>query len=215
MSIQENLEKLISERGITANALAKMAGVPQPTVYKILTGKSKNPGIETLTMLAIGLRVPLSAILGEPSNTTLDDSVSPIASKPHARQVPLINWVQAGFFTGIDESREHDFDWYFCPINISEHGFCLCVCGESMEPKFHEGDIVFVDPERHADNGSIVIVVNSEFADGASATMKKLVTDGQTAYLKPLNPDWPGPKYIEFTETMQIKGVVIGKFVEV
>ena len=100
-----------------------------------------------------------------------------------------------------------------CPINISEHSYCLRVRGESMEPKFSEGDIVFVDADRCASDGDIVIAQDVEF-DETSATMKKLVCDGKHKYLQPLNPNWPGPKYIPCTENTRIVGVVIGKFVE-
>jgi SOS-response transcriptional repressor LexA len=83
-----------------------------------------------------------------------------------------------------------------------------------MEPKYQEGDIVFVDPDKAYNNGSTVIVVDDEYPEGSYATMKKLVMDGPNKYLKPLNPEWPGPKFINFTRTMRVVGVVIGKFVK-
>lgn len=64
-------------------------------------------------------------------------------------------------------------------------------------------------------SGSIVIVVSDGAGGEASATMKQLVEEGGHAFMRPLNPDRPGPKFIEFTENMRIVGVVIGKYVSV
>ena len=126
--------------------------------------------------------------------------------------MPLINWVQAGAPTLV---APNNFDeWYLCPVNIGENGYALEVRGESMEPKFQEGDIVFVDPDLPADPGKIVIAQDETFSE-VEATMKKLVVDGREAYLKALNPEWPGPKFIKITPTIRIVGVVVGKYVPV
>ncbi len=82
-----------------------------------------------------------------------------------------------------------------------------------MEPMFCEGDVVFIDPDVYKDPGKIVAVVD----DGAvepEATLKKLVKDGGEYYLKALNPDWPGPRFISFTKDMRIAGVAVGKYVK-
>lgn len=209
-SIAENLQRILDERGSNANALAKESGVPQPTVFKILRGQVENPGVKNLVAIARALKISVDTLIdGESEHCT------PYKPKQGFKMCPLLSWVQAGCLTEIELSEISDDDWYPCPISISERGYCLRVHGESMEPKFVDGDIVFVDPDRCANNGSIVIVVECDGCDEASATMKKLVKDGRTAYLKPLNPDWPGPKYIDFTENMRVVGVVIGKFVEV
>ena len=82
-----------------------------------------------------------------------------------------------------------------------------------MEPMFYEGDIVFIDPEVPAESGRIVAAVDDGAAD-PEATLKKLVRDGSDYYLKALNPDWPGPKFQLFTQSMRIAGVAVGKYVE-
>lgn len=82
-----------------------------------------------------------------------------------------------------------------------------------MEPMFFEGDIVFIDPDVPAESGRIVAAVDDGAAD-PEATLKKLVKDGPDYYLKALNPDWPGPKFQQFTKSMRIAGVAVGKYVE-
>jgi len=53
-----------------------------------------------------------------------------------------------------------------------------------MEPDFLEGDIIVVDPETPAANGSLVV---ARLNHGEPVTFKKLVRDGGRVYLEPLN----------------------------
>lgn len=128
-------------------------------------------------------------------------------------RVPLISWVQAGHWCeAIDPFAPGDAeDWLFCPANHSSSTFALRVRGVSMEPKYRDGAIIYVDPERSADHLSNVIV---RMEDEAEVTFKQLVIEGEKRFLRPLNPDWPGPKLISIDSDAVICGVVIGQFIE-
>ncbi|ALM85773.1 LexA family transcriptional regulator [Bordetella sp. N] len=134
-------------------------------------------------------------------------------ARPMQGQVPLISWVQAGVLAEvIDNFAPGDADvWHACPRRHGPHTFALRVRGISMEPKFQDGDIIFVDPDVAAEHGRNVVV---RFEDSKEATFKQLVIEGEHQYLRALNPDWPGPRLIEIDATATICGVVIGKFVE-
>jgi len=126
--------------------------------------------------------------------------------------IPLISWVQAGDWCAvIDNFSPGDAEeWLPCPRHHSPSAFALRVRGVSMEPKYQDGDIIFVDPEVQANHGrNIVVRLDNEEA----ATFKQLVEEGGKRYLRPLNPDWPGPKLIPINGNATICGVVIGKFV--
>lgn len=68
----------------------------------------------------------------------------------------------------------------------------LCLCfeyaGGSMEPRFVEGGTIIVDPELEARSGDFVIV---RLDDAQEATFKRLVGDGGSRFLKPLNGRYP------------------------
>jgi SOS-response transcriptional repressor LexA len=73
-----------------------------------------------------------------------------------------------------------------------------------MAPEFVEGDVIIVDPERVPTSGSYVVVKN-----GAEATFKQYIRDGESHFLKPLNDRYPikeisGPGF-------KIVGVVVEK----
>lgn len=204
--LAKNLDRVIKNKGTNPTALAKLSGVPQPTIFKILKGQSKNPGVSTIESLASALDVSVPQLLYDPD---LPKEAEPIAG---LRRVPLISWIQAGLPTPIGSLEDLD-KWYLCPVGISKNGFALRVRGESMEPMFYEGDIVFIDPDVCAEPGKIVAVVD-DAAIEPEATLKKLVKEGDVFYLKTMNPDWPGPRFIRFTDTMRIAGVAVGKYVE-
>lgn len=215
MSIKQNseiaskLEKLIQDKNTNVNALSKKSGVPQPTIFKIVKGLSKDPKRSTMEKIAEALNVNIDFFYGPIEETTVPFSTN----GRKTALLPLLSWVQAGSFTNIQTFSSDDYEWYMCPVNISKRSYCLRVRGISMEPKFSEGDIVFVDADRVAGDGDIVIAQDTDF-DETAATMKKLVIDGSHKYLQPLNPDWP-EKFIPCTENTRIVGVVIGKYVPV
>ena len=76
-----------------------------------------------------------------------------------------------------------------------------------MEPKFHNGDLIFVDPNTDIDSGKYVVVQSK---DSDEAIFKQLIIEGGQKYLKALNPDWP-ERIVEFVDTSRICGVVVFK----
>lgn len=127
--------------------------------------------------------------------------------------VPVISWVQAGAWAEICDNFQpaEAEEWLPCPRSHGPNTFALKVQGASMEPKFQDGDIIFVDPSREADHGKHVVV---RLEDEMRATFKQLIIEGGESFLRPLNPDWPD-KVIRVNGTATICGVVIGKFVPV
>ena len=122
---------------------------------------------------------------------------------------PLISWEQAGAWSVIanDFDVRQAEDLLPCPVRCSQRTFILCVKGASMEPRFHNGDLVFVDPDATPDSGNYVIV---QLEDSDEATFRQLIVEGGRTYLKALNPDWPD-RIIEITENARVCGVVVFK----
>ncbi|MCX8018503.1 MAG: hypothetical protein N2690_11480 [Rhodocyclaceae bacterium] len=128
--------------------------------------------------------------------------------------VPLISWVQAGHWAEVvDHFAPGDAqEWLPCPVKHSPKTFVLRVRGESMynphgRPSFQDGDLIFVDPERPAVHGSLVVV---RLDESKEATFKKLIVEGENRYLKALNPAWPEP-IVRLDQDATICGVVIFK----
>ncbi len=82
--------------------------------------------------------------------------------------------------------------------------FALMVLGDSMEPEFVEGDIIIIEPEGLATDGSYVMVW---LADEWIFRQLAKRPDGGWK-LQPLNPKYPGA---DIPDLSVIKGVIIQK----
>ena len=81
--------------------------------------------------------------------------------------------------------------------------FALMVLGDSMEPEFVERDIIIIEPEGLATDGSYVLAwLDDEYI------FRQLVKHGAKWLLRPLNPRYPAAEIPDLTP---IKGVIIQK----
>ena len=81
--------------------------------------------------------------------------------------------------------------------------FALRVLGQSMAPEFAEGEIIIIEPEGLARDGSYVLAwVNDEWI------FRQLRADGERWKLRALNPTFAD---IEIGDLSAVKGVVIQK----
>jgi len=110
------------------------------------------------------------------------------------RAVPVINDVAAGYpyqFTDLDYPASVADEYVRCPGVHDGQAFAARVVGDSMEPKYVEGDIVIFSPNREPMGGDDCFV---RFEDG-STTFKRLCLDGGEIRLEPLNRDYPAHSY--------------------
>ena len=211
----QNLEVLIREAGSLAE-LARAAGANSSYLSQVRnqtkapSGAPRRVGDELAEMLERGVGKP-EGWMDEPHETTpqSEPHQSPYGEAPVRTLCPLLSWVQAGEWT--DMSREYlpeyDTELYPCPVRCSRSTFVLQVRGISMEPRFSEGDLIFVDPEVEPAHGKHVVVL----LEGSNeTTFKQLVIEGERSYLKALNPAWP-ERIIEVNSNAQICGVVVFK----
>lgn len=99
----------------------------------------------------------------------------------------------------------------FIPISAAEEAsscseaeaFALMVLGDSMAPEFAEGDIIIIEPEGLATDGSYVLAQ----ADG-EWIFRQLAKAGLAWELRPLNPTYAA---IAIPDLACIKGVIIQK----
>jgi SOS-response transcriptional repressor LexA len=81
--------------------------------------------------------------------------------------------------------------------------FALMVLGDSMLPEFAEGEIIVIEPEGLAHDGSYVLAVH----DGEHIFRQLVNRDGRW-WLHPLNPEYPDAAIPDLSA---VKGVVIQK----
>lgn len=213
----DNLERLVAEAG-SAAALARLAHTSDSYLSQIRNRLTTAKG----TPRGVGddLAAKLEKAMGKPHGW-MDErhgegakNTEPVSynteSGPGVRSLrPLISWVQAGEWAEIAGkfALGDAEDLLPCPVRCSPDTFVLRVRGESMEPKFHDGDLIFVDPQVSPDSGKYVVV---RMEDSHEATFKQLIVEGDRQYLKALNPDWP-KRIIEVNANATLCGVVVFK----
>ena len=216
---QDNLRRIIRDVfGGNQSRLADRIAKEQPTFQPSFVSRLLSTNPNTRKNIGDSLARRIERIAEKPENwmdqphhqASMELADYNLAAGPDVhRMVPVISWVQAGDWNEvIDNFHVGDAEEMIpCPVRCSSATFVLRVRGASMEPKFHDGELIFVDPEAEARNKSFVIV---RLESDKEATFKQLIIEGQRRYLKPLNPNWPDP-IIEITGRATICGVVIFK----
>lgn len=201
--------------GQRIRALRKAAGLSQQQL-----GDSLGWGDTRLSMYERDQRTPKIAQLRELAKQlgcTFEDLVSEeqIIDNGthiiHEKSVPLISWVKAGSWSAIEDHFYPGEADEWVPTqhkSISKGAFALRVEGDSMTApsgmSFPEGCKIVIDPERVPKTGDFVVAKD---VSTQKATFKKLTTDGNRWYLKPLNPAYQA---IEIDDpAMRVIGVAV------
>jgi repressor LexA len=124
-------------------------------------------------------------------------------------RIPVLGRVVAG--VPIDAYEEIlDYEEILPETAADGEYFGLRVSGDSMEPKFSEGDVVIVRQQSDADSGDIVIAL----VNGSDATIKRLIkyAEGGIA-LVASNPTYAPLRFTE-AEISSKPVQIVGKVVE-
>ncbi|MFA6135289.1 MAG: LexA family transcriptional regulator [Phycisphaerae bacterium] len=110
--------------------------------------------------------------------------------------IPVINKVSAGHpqhFTDLDYPPSIADEYIRCVDLHDSQAFAARVVGDSMEPDYHEGDVVVFSPNTPAANGDDCF---ARFADDGGTTFKRLYQDQESNIrLQPLNNKYPAQVY--------------------
>jgi len=104
------------------------------------------------------------------------------------RLVPVINKVNAGYpadFNDLDYPVGIADDYVRCPDLHDPNAFAVRVVGDSMEPKFNEGDIVVFSPAAEIHSGDDCFI---RFSDPHETTFKRMFFESENKVrLQPRN----------------------------
>lgn len=197
------LKKKREEAGHSLRDATKLSGVSHTYIKDIEEG-TKSPAFDKVMQLLRAYHANIQDFLRE--TDYLPKNVEP-AALGQMRKIPIVSWVRAGKWGTADETfqEEGTDEWIESDIK-GEHNFALRVKGDSMEPEFHEGDIIIVSPHDKAMSGDYVVAKNEE----DEATFKQYKRFDNTRILHPLNAKYPDivlNKDLEY----RIVGVVMEK----
>lgn len=211
-----NLELLIKEARSAAN-LARAANTNSSYLSQVRhqiptrKGTPRAIGDDLAQRLEKAMKKP-HGWMDKPNTHEEDSGPLPTNGKLTGNSVdlyPLIPWklVDRWKDVALQQDTRASFDCMPCPIGCSPTTFVLQVQGASMEPRFQEGDLIFVDPAVPVQSGQYVIL---QLNKTSGITFRQLILEGEKQYLKALNPDWPN-RIVEAEPETVICGTVVFK----
>jgi len=216
MKPRELLQLLMDKHGDNPNSLSQKTKVPQPTIFRFITGTAKEPRRRTLEPIAKHYGIGVEAFFNDKAAAEtaakllghVEETTTNVAPGPDIRgRVPLISWVRAGeLCESPDIFQPGDAEeWLYCPVPHGPSTYCLQVVGDSQDdgtPEgYRDGEIIFVDPDVEAVPGDDVVVRTLD----NKMTFKRLKQDTEGLYLLGLN----GKRIIRVPEGTVFCGVVI------
>lgn len=212
----EKLRRLEQTLGFTPGELITQAHLHRTprdvrvVLQKLMQGQAKGEGKSGGVATALP---PPAALNGESIN--LDDAylsgvLQELVEKSagnvervSTNAIPVINRVSAGYprdFTDLSYPKGVADDYVGCPDLHDENAFAARVHGDSMTPKYREGDIVIFSPGKSPKNGDDCFV---RFQDGHT-TFKRVFFESDekgnaTLRLQPRNEKYR-PQVVASTE---------------
>lgn len=188
-----NLKKARKAKGLTQQQVADYMKVSQNTYSYWETGRNKIDG-DSLKKLAILFEESMDYLLG--------------SIEKKGVKIPVLGRVQAGIPI---EAVQEIIDYEEIEPELAATGefFCLQVKGDSMEPKFSNGDVVVVRQQSDAESGNIVVAI----INGNDATIKKLKKVENGLVLISTNSQFD-PMFFSNEEILKLPVEIIGKVIE-
>ncbi len=167
------LEKILEfEPGLLLH-IAHIEGLPTDVRQEYESAEAESQKWRQIVKNLIDEKVDasrLSELLAQ-SDLNIEQDKLPLAA---GRLVPVINKLSAGYpsdFNDLDYPVGIADDYIRCPDMHDPNAFAVRVVGDSMEPKFREGDIVIFSPAAEVHNGDDCFV---RFAMPHETTFKRL-----------------------------------------
>jgi repressor LexA len=177
-------------RGLTQNQMADLLGVSGKYVGMIERGeKQVEEGTPLGLLFQIQEEKPLygetrAGVLQEPAPGMVCEE--PLPYRTTNRMVPVAGWAHAGAAATYEEIPK---SWQNrVPTDCADpKAFGILLEGDSMEPKFSEGDVLIVQPTEVAHSGSLVVTKFTN--DGI--LFRRLEMHGDRIILVALNERYP------------------------
>ena len=222
MNTVEWVKQICKDRKIPLSKVEKDLGFANGYISRLKKGTFP---ADRLEKIADYLDVPLQELMnppktvmevtsamlrhGEPPQTVnFADLIFGKGSLGVTRRIPVLGRVAAGLPT-IAEEEIIGYEEVTGRMAIDGDYFALQIKGDSMEPKFSNGDIVIVRQQEYADDGDIVIAL----VNGNDAVCKRLKKYQDGIALVSTNPAYD-PMYFSGNEIDETPVRIIGKVKE-
>jgi len=185
---------------LTNEDIARMSGVPKPTIDKITSGATKKPSLETIRAIAKALDLTLDDFSEDAAKSVM--TLPGVLPVPHMMKKPRLGAIACGDPILAVENVEGYDD---VPDDI-HCDFTLICKGDSMiGARIHDGDVVYIRQQPDVENNEIAAVI----IDEESVTLKRVYRNGDYFVLLSENPSF-APIIINGDHTARIIGKAVG-----
>ena len=203
--------------GLKQSELAEKVGVTGPYISLLESGKRPPPGDEVTLKLERALELApksllrLAHIARTPEDIRratdverlyaegkLTDEAVASRAAGGLQQIPLINKVAAGYpadFTDLDYPVGVADSYVVVPDVADPRAFAITVCGDSMAPRFNEGDILIISPAAPVKSGDFCFVRIDAHGESSSTFKQVVFEEPDSVRLVPLNTSYPAQAY--------------------
>jgi DNA-binding Xre family transcriptional regulator len=178
-----NIKRLMAEKMMNEATLAKKTAIPQPTLHKILSGKTTDPRISTLKLIAEFFDVSLDTIMYTGTQQKIEAGS---LAKKKTKAIPIISWLECVEAKALWDTLTPTTwkDWRLSTVK-ADKVVCL-IAKSSMEPRFSKGALLSVALDVKPVDGDWVVV---HYPHSDEATLRQLVLDGPLKRLKSIHND--------------------------
>jgi SOS-response transcriptional repressor LexA len=208
MELKSLIHKELSE-GLDEEELATSIGVSREVIKRILLGGVPKD-VKTWKKFAAYFHMDLDVLqFGKSKSTAAHSellSPNPVTETVHYRKIPLPSWDKVGQATQRSGDSIEKLAQTMIETDVAgPRIFALRVKDNAMEPLFHKGEIVFVNPDLPpAPNHYVVVVTRGK--DAEEARLRQLKKLQNQSWLRALNPKYPD---CPLTERHRIVGRVV------
>ncbi|WP_239447717.1 LexA family transcriptional regulator [Veillonella magna] len=200
----KNLQHYMDLYKVSRKDLAINIDSPYSTVSDWLNAK-KYPRIDKIEKLAHLFRIEKSDLI----ERKYKDSQINSTFTNHGVRIPVLGHVVAGVpISAVQEVL--DYEEITPELAATGDFFCLKVKGDSMEPRFYEGDILVVKQQTDVDSGDVAVVL----VDGEDATVKQVKKSPLGITLIGYNVAVYPPTFYSNDDIEKLPVSIIGKVIE-
>lgn len=203
------LKELRKSKGATLEKVANLLNIGTNTLSQYENGK-REANHDMLLKLADYYNVSVDYLMGREQKSENNISSTNLGSS-HTR-IPVYGTIPAGIpIEMIDQSFIEDYEDIDSELlKNGQKYFCLKVTGESMYPKFEDGDVLVLKQQPDCENGDYCAVSINH----TECTFKKVIKHEQGITLQPLNPAFT-PLFFSKKDIEELPITILGVVKEV
>lgn len=177
-NLSAKLHHLMQLKNVNEAELARQTSLPQPTIHKILSGKTSDPRMSTLKTIANYFQLTLDDLY---SGDVLFKTNISTAGK----SIPIISWEDCTKQKHVTTSLSATNWEKWILIDHANGGTYGLITKPSMESRFPRKTVLIIDIDVKPIDGDLIVV---QYPDTLEATLREISIDGPNKVLLSTNP---------------------------